>query len=126
VWCGTTQARYKVTSSEPLARGPTTIRMEFHYDGGGLGKGGTVALFVNDKKVGEGRIDKTEGGRFSADEPFDIGEDTRSPVSTAYASPNPFAGMLKKVEIDTQPPNLTAADQERIEEMERNARLAAE
>ncbi|MDA8172665.1 MAG: sulfatase-like hydrolase/transferase [Nitrospiraceae bacterium] len=34
-----TQTRYKVTSSEVLSPGPNVIRMEFHYDGGGLGTG---------------------------------------------------------------------------------------
>ena len=121
-----TQARYTVSSSEALSPGPHTIRMVFSYDGPGLGKGGTAALFVNDKKVGEGRIDKTVWGRFSADETFDIGEDSGSPVSAAYASPNRFTGTIKKVEIDTQPPNLTAAEQQRIQTAEQNARLAAE
>jgi hypothetical protein len=31
--------------------------MEFKYDGGGLAKGGTVSLFVDGTKDGEGRID---------------------------------------------------------------------
>ena len=93
------QARYKVTASEPLPEGATTIRVEFVSEGG-VGKGGNVALYVNDKKVGEGRVDKTVPGRFSADETFDIGMDTGSPVSTAYKSPNPFTGKLSKVTID--------------------------
>jgi arylsulfatase len=105
-----TQARYKVTGSEVLSPGPTTIRMEYSYDGGGLGKGGTVALLVNDKKVGEGRIEKTIPGRFSADETFDIGEDSGSPVSADYAAPNRFTGTIKQVVINTQPAHLNAAD----------------
>ena len=37
--------------------------MEFKYDGGGLAKGGTVSLFVDGKKDGEGRIehDRADG-----------------------------------------------------------------
>jgi hypothetical protein len=35
-----------------------------------------VTLFINDKKVGEGRVERTVFGRFSADETFDIGMDT--------------------------------------------------
>jgi arylsulfatase len=80
-----TQTRYKVVSSEVLAPGPNVVRMEFHYDGGGIGKGGTVVLLVNDQKVGEGRIEKTAWGRFTIED-FDIGEDTGSPVSADYAS----------------------------------------
>jgi len=102
------------------------VRMEFHYDGGGVGKGGTATLFVNDKKVGEGRIENTAPGRFTADETFDIGEDTGSPVSDAYSSPNRFTGTIKKVEIDTQPAKLSATDQQKLQSMEQKTRLATE
>ena len=34
--------------------GKATIRFEFAYDGGGLGKGGTGTIFVNGEKVAEG------------------------------------------------------------------------
>ncbi len=117
----------KITSAETLAPGANVVRVEFHYDGGGLGKGGTVLLFINDKKVGEGRLDKTCWiGKYSADETFDIGADTGTPVSADYASPNRFTGTLKKVVIDSQPANLTAAEEEKLRTMERNARLATE
>ncbi|MDD5319452.1 MAG: arylsulfatase [Methylococcales bacterium] len=121
-----TQSRYKVAASQPLIAGPNVIRMAFRYDGGGLGKGGTAALFVNAKKVAEGRIEHTAWGRFSADETFDIGQDTGSPVGADYASPNAFTGTLKKVEIDVQPANLSAADQEEVRSMELKASHAME
>jgi arylsulfatase A-like enzyme len=121
-----TQTRSKVTGSEVLAPGPATIRMEFRYDEVGVGKGGTVTLFVNDKKVGEDRIETTNWGRFSADETFDIGEDTGSPVSADYASPNAFTGKLKKVEIDVKPANVTAADQEKLRSMALKAKRTVE
>jgi arylsulfatase len=108
-----TQSRYKVTGSEKLKPGPNTVRVEFKYDGGGVGKGGTVSLFVNDKKVGEGRVEKTVPGRFSADETFDIGKDTGSPVSTDYASPNPFTGKLKQVNIKLETSTLSQEDQQK-------------
>jgi hypothetical protein len=121
-----TQARSKVIGSEVLSPGPAAIRMEFRYDGGGIGKGATTTLFVNDKKVGEGRIEVTNWGRFSADETFDIGEDTGSPVSADYASPNRFTGILKKVEIDIKPANVNTADQEKIRSMAVRSRLMLE
>ncbi len=119
------QTRYKVIGSEVLAPGPNVIRMESHYDGGGLGKGATVMLFVNDRKVGEGRLPKTAWGRFTVED-FDIGADTGSPVSADYASPNRFTGTIKKVEIDLQPAKLSEADQEKLRIMERKARLATQ
>jgi arylsulfatase len=93
------QGRYRVASPDPLPEGPATIRVEFVSDGG-VGKGGKVTLVVNDKKVAEGRVDKTVPGRFSADETFDIGMDTGSPVSTAYNSPNVFTGKINKVTFE--------------------------
>ncbi|HXS25853.1 MAG TPA: arylsulfatase, partial [Gemmatimonadales bacterium] len=37
-------------SAGPLPAGEHQVRMEFKYDGGGLGKGGTASLFVDGKK----------------------------------------------------------------------------
>jgi arylsulfatase len=65
-------------------------------------------------------------GKYSADETFDIGADTGTPVSADYASPNRFTGTIKKVVIDTAPAKLTAAEQQKIQDMERKARLALE
>jgi hypothetical protein len=96
-WFG--QNRYRVTSSEPLPPGKSTIRVEFKYDGGGLAKGGNVAMFVNDKKVAEGRVEKTISGRFYAEETFDTGLDTGSPVSDLYTSPFNFTGAINRVEV---------------------------
>lgn len=114
-----------MTSSEVLAPGAYVIRMEFRYDGGGLGKGGLVTLFVNDRKVGEGRLEKTAWSRFTT-ETLDIGEDTGSPVSADYASPNRFTGTLKKVEIVTQPPELSATERDALRQLEWRARLGTE
>ena len=107
--------RYRVVSSEPLPAGKSTVRVEFKYDGGGMAKGGTVTMFVNDKKVGEGRVDKTIFVRFSADETFDTGLDTGSPVSDLYQSPFKFDGKLNKIEIDIAPTKFGALDQEMID-----------
>ena len=42
-----------VEAAEAMPAGQHQIRMEFAYAGGGLGKGGGVALYVDGKKVGE-------------------------------------------------------------------------
>ena len=120
------QQRYKVTGADRLPPGAATIRVDFLYDGGGVGKGGTVALFVNDKKVGEGRVDKTILGRFSADETFDVGLDTGSPVSNDYTSPNPYTGKLRKVEIHLEPVSHTENDVKIIRKAERDVEFARE
>jgi arylsulfatase len=118
--------RFRVVSSEQLSPGPATIRVEFKYDGGGLGKGGTVTLFVNDKQVAQGRVEKTIPGRFSADETFDTGMDTGSPVGSDYESPNRYSGTIKKVEVNIEPGQLTEAEERTIREMQRRAAMAAQ
>jgi len=105
--------KYTVAGPEKLPPGPATVRFEFTYDGGGLGKGGTGVLFVNGKKVGEGRIPQTVAARFSAEETFDTGLDTGSPVAE-YAAPFAFTGTLRKVEVDIAPGKLATTDQKAI------------
>jgi hypothetical protein len=74
--------------------------MEFAYDGGGLGKGGTATLFVDGDQVGEGRVDGTVPMLFSADETADIGSDTASPVADDYPADSGFTGTVRWVQLD--------------------------
>lgn len=94
-----TQTRPTIVAKDKVPPGPATIRYEFAYDGGGLGKGGASKLFVNDGLVAEGRIDKTVPYVFSAEETFDIGMDTGSPVGE-YKGPFTFTGKLERVTVD--------------------------
>ena len=59
---------------------------QFDYDGGGPAKGGKGTLFVNGEKVGEGRIERTQPGLFSADETADVGIDLGTPVVEAIGA----------------------------------------
>lgn len=94
--------RFTIAAEDPLPAGRATIRYEFAYDGGGLGKGGTGTIFVNDKKIAQGRIEHTQGMIFSADEGADVGEDGETPVVEDYGIPAPyrFTGTIHKVTID--------------------------
>lgn len=80
--------RFKVYGDEPIPAGEHQIRLEFSYDGGGLGKGGAVALFLDGDRVGEGRVDGTVPMLFSGDETTDVGSDTPTPVSDDYGPKN--------------------------------------
>jgi arylsulfatase A-like enzyme len=97
--------RFTIAATDPVPAGKATIVFEFTYDGGGIGKGGTGAIFVNDNKVAEGRIDYTQGMIFSADEGADVGEDGETPVVEDYGIPYPykFTGTINKVTIDIGP-----------------------
>jgi arylsulfatase len=110
--------RYRIAGKDKLTPGKHTIRFDFKYDGGGVGKGGTGTLLVDGKEVAKGRIEKTVLGRFSADETFDTGEDTGSPVSELYKSPFQFGGTIEKVQIDLSPEKLGAADMEKLKKAE--------
>jgi hypothetical protein len=67
--------RYTVEAGQKLTPGKHTVKFDFAYDGGGPGKGGIGTLYIDGKKVGEGRIERTQPGIFSADETADVGID---------------------------------------------------
>ena len=93
--------RYKVYGDDPVPAGDHQVRVEFTYDGGGLGKGGTAALFVDGSKVGEGRVDATVPMAFSADETADVGNDTATPVTDDLEEGKAqFGGRVKWVQLD--------------------------
>src|SRR5688572_9583867 len=91
---------FMVEATTPIPAGEHQVRMEFAYAGGGLGKGGTVTLYTDGKKVGEGSIDATLTNIFSADDGCDVGEDTGAPVSPDYGPHgNAFNGKIKGVQL---------------------------
>jgi arylsulfatase len=93
--------RFTVAAAEKLQPGKATIRFEFAYDGGGLGKGGTGTLYVNHQKVAQGRIGRTQPMIFSADETADVGIDLATPVVETIGSEakSRFTGRIRKVTI---------------------------
>ena len=75
--------------------------MEFAYDGGGLAKGGSVTLYLDGGKVGEGRVEGTVPMMFSTDETTDVGADSATPVSDDYGPRgNAFTGRVRWVQLD--------------------------
>jgi arylsulfatase A-like enzyme len=93
--------RFKVYGEEAISAGEHQLRIEFAYDGGGLGKGGNVSLYVDGEKTGEGRVEGTVPMIFSGDETTDLGSDSGTPV-TDDLGPNEleFTGRVRWVEID--------------------------
>jgi arylsulfatase len=106
--------RFTVASDEKLAPGEHLIVADFKYDGGGLGKGATVKITVDEKPVAEGRVERSTPFRMSIDETLDIGEDMGTPVSEDYRVPFKFTGNLKRVLIGLTDAKLTAEDEEEI------------
>ena len=97
--------QYKQVSTEPIPTGDVTVRMQFDADRQERSAGGTVSLYANDKKIGEGRIERTVAVRFSGYSGMDIGRDNGLVVDRAYASKAPYAftGTVKKVVFDLKP-----------------------
>ena len=88
-------------SEKPIPVGPHQVRMEFDYDGGGIGKGGLATLYIDGQKVGSGRVEETHMMAFSGDETCDVGREAGSPVSPDYGPRgNEFNGEVNWVQID--------------------------
>jgi len=96
--------RFTIAGTEKLKPGKATIRFEFAYDGNGMAKGGRGSLFVNDQKVGEGRIERTQPMIFSADETTDVGIDLATPVVEAIGAEarSRFTGRIPKVTVEVR------------------------
>ena len=78
------------------------MRLEFAYDGGGLGRGGDVTLYCDGDSVGAGRVDATQPMIFSSDETTDIGYESGTTVSADYdARTSRYTGRIQWVQLDT-------------------------
>jgi arylsulfatase len=90
-----------VTATSPLPSAKHQVRVEFAYDGGGLGKGADITLYVDGKQVGQGRVGRTHAFFFSMDETLEVGCDVGEPVSPDYGPRgNAFTGKVHWVRID--------------------------
>jgi arylsulfatase A-like enzyme len=93
--------RFTVEGDQAVPLGRHQVRMELDYDGGGLGKGAAVTLYIDGDQVGGGRLPATVPLIFSGDETTDLGQDTASPVSDDYTSEESiFSGTVHWVQLD--------------------------
>jgi arylsulfatase len=94
-------ARFKAYGDTPVPPGTHQVRMEFAYDGGGLAKGGTITLYIDGTKAGDGRAEATVPMAYSADETCDLGSDTGTSVSDDYTpQTSRFTGTVNWVQLD--------------------------
>ena len=89
----------QIIAAEALKPGNYKLSYDFKYDGEGMGKGGLGSIFVNDKKVAEKRIEKTQPGIFSVDDLADIGIDEGTKVAD-YGASSKFNGKIKYVTLE--------------------------
>ena len=92
-----------VTSTEEIPTGARVLSAVFEREGTGMPTTGTLSLFVDDKKVGEGQI-MTQPGNFSlVGEGLNIGKDAGEPVTDDYPGSRPYAftgGTIREVIVD--------------------------
>src|SRR5271166_4919897 len=109
--------RFRWEGPQSLAAGKHTIVFDFKYDGPGVAKGGAGTLRVDGQDVATLKIPKTVPFLLPLDETFDIGLDTRTPVSdTDYQVPFRFDGKIEKVTFKLGPTKLTELEQKTMQE----------
>jgi arylsulfatase len=113
--------RFYVETEEQVPSGTHQVRLEFDYDGPGLGKGGTVSLYLDGNKIGEGAVAGTAPAVFSADDTCDVGQENGALVADDYPVPNAFTGEVNWVEIDV---GMAAADSDHRIDPEELLRVA--
>ena len=89
-----------------LKPGKHQISFGFVYDGPGFGKGGTGTLTVDGNVVATNTLEHTVPITFPEDEAFDVGMDTRTPVSLIeyhYDCPFKFTGTIKRLTYELGP-----------------------
>jgi len=101
---------YKTVASGALPAGDYVASMRFDSDEPKPGSGGTVSLFAGDRKIGEGRIDRSVPVAFSSYAGMDVGRDNGLVVDRAYHDKKPYAftGHVKKVIFDLKPEPIEA------------------
>lgn len=95
--------KFTIGAPDPLPAGQHTLVMNFDYDGGKPGSGGTATILVDSIPVASGRIAETVPVVVSGTETLDIGEDSGTPVVRDYQVPFRFTGTLHKVSVELLP-----------------------
>ncbi|NBB51171.1 sulfatase-like hydrolase/transferase [Rhizobium sp. CRIBSB] len=102
--------RTTVTAPIVLAPGKRTIRVSLDQQGGFLTPA-TVLVSVDGQASEAVQIPRTAPARLTLDESFDIGSDTGTAVSQAYAAPHRLDGTIESVAITIRPPTPPAPRQ---------------
>jgi arylsulfatase A-like enzyme len=89
-----------IASTKSIDTGKHLIKYEFIIDDIKPGSGGKCILYVDDVKVAEGQIPKTQPFAYSGDEGVDVGTDNETNVTNDYTEgDNKFTGKIKKVTV---------------------------
>jgi arylsulfatase len=92
-----------IRSEEPIPTGAVVLSAVFDKEGDGMPTTGTLSLYVDERKVGEGTI-MTQPGNFSlVGEGLNVGRDAGEPITDDYPGAPPYAfmgGRIREVIVD--------------------------
>ena len=116
-------AQFRWEGQQPLAAGKHTIVFDFEYDGPGVAKGGSGVLKVDGQDVATLQVPRTIPFLLPADETFDVGIDTRTPVNDRdYQVPFRFNGTINKLTFNVGPVQMAEEDQTKTQKAVAEAR----
>ncbi|MBA8880896.1 arylsulfatase [Phyllobacterium myrsinacearum] len=92
--------RTRIETSTPLPTGKVKIEVETRATGGAR-SAFDIVIRVDGKEVTKGRVPRSAALPFTANDAFDVGQDSYSPVSLAYFERKPFAfnGKINRLKV---------------------------
>jgi arylsulfatase A-like enzyme len=111
-----------VESSKEIPTGNVILGATFVREGDSMPTTGTLSLFIDDEKVGEGTI-MTQPGNFSlVGEGLNVGKDPAEPVTRDYPGSSPYAftgGTIKQAIVDVSGEQYVDLEKEALALMKR-------
>jgi hypothetical protein len=111
-----------IESTKEIPTGKMILAASFARDGDAMPTTGTLSLFYDDEKVGEGTI-VTQPGNFSlVGEGLNVGKDPAEPVTDDYQGASPYAfsgGTIKEAVVDVSGEPFVDLEKEAIAMMAR-------
>jgi arylsulfatase len=111
-----------VESTKEIPTGEVILGATFVREGDSMPATGTLSLFIDDEKVGEGTI-MTQPGNFSlVGEGLNVGRDPAEPVTSDYPGTTPFAftgGTIKQAIVDVSGEQYVDLEKEALAMMKR-------
>ena len=111
-----------IESTKDIPTGRVIVSAVFEREGDSMPTTGTVSLYINEEKVGEGRI-MTQPGNFSlVGEGLNVGKDPGEPVTDDYQGPRPYAftgGTINQAIVDVSGEQFIDLEKEAIAMMAR-------
>lgn len=99
--------QYSVSGPGPLSPGHHLLRFDFEPGQ----NGGIMTVFVDGEQVARDTMPERPQVMAGNGETFDIGRDTRTPVSTDYQDEGEFNGRIRKIQASVSLPKIPAAAQ---------------